>query len=95
MTVKKVVWSSKAEDSKRTKMHVFGLEAIKGEFGWHGPGEYILRLSRDKDDVDLFKVTRLPRTPGYAGDQGRIYPATEMTLRQLELLTREYHPDVK
>ncbi len=91
--VEKVVWSGKAEDGKRTQLHVMGIDAIKGEFGWHGPGKYILALSRMKDDPDLFTVTHVPRTPGYQGDAvGRIYAATPMTLKQLELLTQEYHP---
>jgi hypothetical protein len=88
--VKKVVWSANPDDEKRTTMDVYGLSGLKADYSWEGPGEYILALTRSKD---FFTVTAIPRTPGFAGEnQGRIYPATPETLRQLELLTAEYHP---
>jgi hypothetical protein len=65
---------------------------VDEKHGWQGPGEYILALSRSKEDSSVFEVTALPRTPGFAGESGRIYPATPKTQRQLELLAKEYHP---
>jgi hypothetical protein len=95
VTVKKVIWSAKGEDFKQPKMTVENLKTLAqlGGCGWEGPGEYILALSRTKDNRGVYQVTPLPRTPGFNGAAGRIYMATPSTLRQLEQLKEEYHPD--
>jgi hypothetical protein len=89
VTVKQVVWSARSEDSKLTAIEVLNLNA---KHGWEGAGEYIMPLSRTKD-AKRFRVTSIPRTPGFGGDVGRIYQATPTTLRQLELLNEEYHAE--
>jgi hypothetical protein len=95
VTVKKVFWSAKADDLKIKKMSVINLNTPKSlsATGWQGPGEYILALSRTNENSNEFQVTPLPRTPGFNGSVGRIYKATPSTLRQLEDLTEEYHPE--
>ena len=92
VTVKKVVWAANADDGKRTKLQVKNLNTVDAAHGWQGPGEYILAMSRTKENGDVFQLTPLPRTPGFFGDLGRIYPRTASTLRQLEKLKEEYHP---
>jgi hypothetical protein len=95
VTVKKVVWSAKADDFNLKKVQVVNLSTLKSlpASGWQGPGEYILALSRTKENGNVFQVTPLPRTPGFNGSVGRIYKATASTLRQIEDLTQEYHPE--
>jgi len=98
VTVKRVVWAAKAADCLRTKIQVKNLtNTLKqhGWDGWQGPGEYILALSRTKEDSNVFQVTPLPRTPGFPGTSGApgpLYKATPPTLRQLDQLTAEFHP---
>ncbi|HYV38204.1 MAG TPA: hypothetical protein VE988_21140 [Gemmataceae bacterium] len=88
---KELETAEKSNDLERKKGAQKKLELEK-KFIWQGAGEYILALSRSKGDPNLVTVTALPRTPGFAGYAGRIYPATPTTIRQLELLTKEYHP---
>jgi hypothetical protein len=94
VTIKKVLWSANQADIKRAKILVKNLDAVDAQHGWQGPGEYILALTRaGRRETDVFLVTSLPRTPGFAGDAlGRIYVATPPTLRQLEKLKEEFHP---
>jgi hypothetical protein len=92
VTVKKVVWSKEPGDTKRTQILVKNLSKVNAEHGWEGPGEYVLALSHAREGPDLFQVTPLPRTPGFSGAAGRIYPAKHETLEQLEQLKAEYHP---
>jgi hypothetical protein len=92
VTIKKVVWSANQTDVKRDKILVKNLDTVDAPHGWQGPGEYILALSTTKEKSDVFQVTPLPRTPGFAGAKGRIYLVTAQTLRQLEILQEEYHP---
>src|SRR5579862_2577230 len=91
--VKQIIWSANAGDWKLPKMQVKNLKAQAqlGANGWQGPGEYILALSRVKNDGGEFQITNLPRTPGFEGAPGRIYKAEPSTLRQLEQLKEEYH----
>jgi hypothetical protein len=94
VTVKQVVWSANKDDSKLAKIRVKDLHYHKSATpsGWQGPGDYVLALSRNKDDGQSFQVTPLPRTPGFYGlPSGRIYKATPSTLRQLEFVKEEYH----
>ena len=92
MTVKQIVWSKDPEDAKRTQFFV-AWPALRraSPTDWKGPGEYVLALSRT-DDANVFLLTPLPRTPGYAGAVGRVYPATSQTLEQVERLKQEFHP---
>jgi hypothetical protein len=90
-TVKQVVWAAPGVDLPREKVPVKNLSGVKAEQGWHGPGGYILALSRTQD-TKMFQLTPLPRTPGFMGGPGRIYPATHQTLEQLDRLKAELHP---
>jgi hypothetical protein len=98
VTVKKLVWSADSGDARRTKLRVENLNHLEPRYGWHGPDEYILALSRSKTDAEVFQVTPLPRTPGFRATDNqsrplyRIYPATPTTLRELEQIKDEYHP---
>jgi len=92
IVVKQFNWSANPDDAKKTKLRVKDLGDVNEDHGWHGPGDYILALTRLKENSELFDLTPLPRTPGFTGGAGRIYKATPTTLRQLELLTKEYHP---
>jgi hypothetical protein len=91
VAVKQVVWAAPGVDVPRDKLQVKDLPLVKSDHGWGGPGEYILALSRTPDPK-VFQVTPLPRTPGFMGGPGRIYPATHQTLEQLERLKGEFHP---
>jgi hypothetical protein len=93
VTVKRVVWLANPEDGKLKQIVVKDLNRVGPQQNWQGPGEYILALSRTKEDAGIFQLTPLPRTPGFYGDPlGRIYKTTPETLRQLELLKEQYHP---
>ena len=92
VTVKRVVWSANPEDRTMKAIRVKDLNRVGPQQNWQGPGEYILALSRTKEDAGVFQLTGLPRTPGFFGEPGRIYTATPATLRQLEMLKEQYHP---
>jgi len=79
----------KKEQSRHAAQNKFDLEK---KFAWDAPGEFILALSHSTTDPSVYTVTALPRTPGFSGQSGRIYPATPATVRQLEMLVKEFHP---
>jgi hypothetical protein len=92
VTIKRVVWSKNPDDGKLASCFVLWPPPRRATLlYWSEPGEYILALSRT-EDAGVFQVTPLPRTPGFSGAMGRIYPATHQTLAQLEHLTKEFHP---
>jgi hypothetical protein len=91
--VKEVIWSANFDDFKLTKLQVKNLKSLAqlGANGWQGSGEYILALSRVRNDEGGFLVTNLPKTPGFEGAPGRIYKAEPDTLKQLEQIKEAYH----
>ncbi len=97
VTVRQVVWAKNGTEPGQDKLVVRGLRAVGQKFGWAGPGEYILAVSKVGDH---YEITPLQRTPGFWGPAadwrtsfvpGRIYPATSQTRRQLEEIKAEYH----
>jgi hypothetical protein len=91
VTVMKQVWPAEAAPKKTIRVR--NLNHLDAAERWQGAGEYVLALSKTRDGPDVFEVTPLPRTPGFGGGPGRIYPSTPATRRQLELLAKEYHPE--
>ena len=63
--------------------------------GWDGPGEYILPLEKNGDDL---QVTKVPDSPGFPNPgvrpnpaRYRIYQRTPDTMRQLESIQKPDH----
>jgi hypothetical protein len=99
--VQKVVWAAKPGDWTRVKLFVRNLRHSGAKFGWQGPGQYVLALSKSANDGrGACFLTAIPRTPGFPGSATElparespsfIYPLTTATRRQVDDLTAEYH----
>src|SRR5262245_999175 len=63
-TVRHVVWpADKGQVGER--IVVKNLPECDRSQGWAGPGEYILALSRLRENNGVYQVTPLPRSPGF------------------------------
>jgi hypothetical protein len=99
VTVRQVVWAEPGAAPTPDRIVVRGLRASGPKFGWVGPGEYVLALSKRRGRYEL---TPLQRTPGFWGPApdgrtllvpSRIYHATPQVKRQLDEIKAEYHPE--
>jgi hypothetical protein len=84
ITVKEVCWPENEKKLAGTMIIVEGLSRCEGSVG---PGDYILPLTRDGD---RYRVTPLPRSPGFGGSiaKPRIYPVTPQTRWQLKQMPK-------
>ncbi len=94
VTVKRVLWAMSAEDRKLEGASIT-LTNLDRTSGWTGPGEYLVPLIPD-GPAGRFQVPATPRSPGFEPDprtevgKPRIYPATEKTRRQHQMLARPW-----
>jgi hypothetical protein len=99
--VREVAWPAGAGLKKDEPIVVRNLPLCGRDFGWVGPGDYILALTKvtSKGGVH-YHVTPVPRSPGFYPPgpdpetglfPARIYPA-EKGRRELNDLTAEFHP---
>jgi hypothetical protein len=84
ITVKEVYWP---ESEKKWVGKTINVEGLSRCDGFIGPGDYILPLTRDGD---RYRVTPLPRSPGFSGTMAkpRIYPITPQTRWQLKQIPK-------
>jgi hypothetical protein len=91
-TIRDIVWPPSGEERPGKKVIIANLPK-SGEQGWTGPGEYILPLTKvAQSGNDIYRVAFIPRSPGYLGGAGRIYPATATARRELKDLIADLHP---
>src|SRR5262245_14134788 len=97
--VRQVIWAHPGDEPKGT-IKVRNLPACGPRFGWAGPGDYILALTKNGPDGPAYRVTPIPRSPGYHPPDSdrntglvpaRIYPANEQTRRELSDLKAAFH----
>lgn len=93
-TIAEITWApGKQELKEGNSLTIVGLAECGPEQGWRGPGKYILAISKTQQGV--YALTLTPHSPGYpAGNQNllnrlRIYPETQNTRRQLELIEKQ------
>ncbi len=101
VVVKEVLWPKDRANLEGETLTVRNLRLCDKEYGWEGPGRYVLALTARRGATNpVYIVTPVPRSPGYdtprVNEKVRLPPApiykeTPEVRRQVEHLLQMFH----